>query len=84
VEFRDRDRRSDRWGVGSNGLSRIEDFDWIVFTSANAVERCWRYLGDGRGLACAKVAVIGSAQPSLSRPRRQADLMPERFVAESW
>ena len=37
-------------------LSRIEDFEWVVFTSANAVERCWRYLGDGRALGGAKVA----------------------------
>ncbi|MGD0875080.1 MAG: uroporphyrinogen-III synthase [Acidimicrobiales bacterium] len=72
-------------GVGlERALSRIEDFDWIVFTSANAVERCWRYLGDGRGLACAKVAVIGSATAvALEGHDVRADLMPERFVAES-
>ena len=30
-------------------LSGIDDFEWVVFTSANAVERCWRHLGDARG-----------------------------------
>ena len=37
-------------------LSGIEDFEWVVFTSANAVERCWRHLGDVAALGGAKVA----------------------------
>ena len=67
-----------------SALSRIEDFEWVVFTSANAVERCWRYLADGRTLGGAKVAVVGDGTAAaLAGYETVVDLVPERFVAES-
>lgn len=74
----------DRGVALERALSRIEDFEWVVFTSANAVERCLRHLGDGRRLGGAKVAVIGEATAAaLAEHDIVADLVPERFVAES-
>ena len=68
----------------AGALARIEDFDWIVFTSANAVERFWRSLGDRRGLGGAKLAVIGDATAAALADRDVvADLVPEQFVGES-
>ncbi|MGD0982331.1 MAG: uroporphyrinogen-III synthase [Acidimicrobiales bacterium] len=65
-------------------ISRIEEFEWVVFTSANAVERCWRHLGGGRALGGVKVAAIGDATAAaLAGHDVVADLVPERFVAES-
>lgn len=65
-------------------LSHIEEFEWVVFSSVNAVESCWRYVGDRRALAGAKVAVIGAATAAaLADHGVAADLVPERFVAES-
>jgi len=65
-------------------LSRIEEFEWVVFSSVNAVESCWRYLGDGRALGGVKVAVIGDATAAaLAGHDVAADLLPGRFVAES-
>jgi uroporphyrinogen III methyltransferase/synthase len=65
-------------------LLRIEEFDWVVFTSANAVESFWRRLGDDRALGGAKIAAIGEATAAaLAVHGVVADLVPERFVAES-
>ncbi len=65
-------------------LAKIEDFEWVVFTSANAVERCWRYLGDERALGGAKLAAVGDATAAaLAEHDLVADLVPEWFVAES-
>ncbi|MGO9963392.1 MAG: uroporphyrinogen-III synthase [Acidimicrobiales bacterium] len=67
-----------------SALSRIEEFEWVVFSSVNAVESCWRYLGDGRALGGAKLAVIGAATAAaLGGHDLAADLVPGRFVAES-
>ena len=65
-------------------LSRIEDYEWVVFTSANAVERCWQHFRDGRALGRAKVAAIGDGTAAaLEEHEVVADLVPDRFVAES-
>jgi uroporphyrinogen III methyltransferase/synthase len=63
-------------------------YDWLAFTSANAVERFFsalRGLGqDSRSLAGVAVAAIGpGTAATLARAGIQADLMPDRFVAEA-
>ncbi|MDQ3945475.1 MAG: uroporphyrinogen-III C-methyltransferase [Actinomycetota bacterium] len=63
-------------------------YDWLAFTSANAVERFFAALhrrgGDARALAGVSVAAIGpGTAASLSRAGVAADLMPDRFVAEA-
>ncbi len=62
-------------------------YQWVVFTSANAVEL---FLGhvrgaglDARAFARARIAAIGpGTAEALAREGLRADLVPERFVAE--
>jgi uroporphyrinogen III methyltransferase/synthase len=64
-------------------------FEWVVFTSANGVDaffdRGLRPVGlDARALAPVRIAVIGpGTAAALARRGLRADLVPERFVAES-
>ena len=67
---------------------RVGDYDWVAFTSANAVIRFFAALGevgsDTRALAGARVAAIGpGTADALAGAGVRADLVPERFVAES-
>jgi len=70
-------------------LPPLADFEWIVFTSANGVgaffERGLDRSGlDSRALAGLRVAAIGPGTAAALRARGiRADLVPERFVAES-
>ena len=62
--------------------------DWVVFTSANGVTNAFDLLEeaglDARALAGTKVASIGPATTAaLRRKGIVADLVPERYVAES-
>jgi uroporphyrinogen III methyltransferase/synthase len=58
-------------------------YDWVAFTSANAVERYLPTLRDARAFGTARVAVVGTATAeALGRFGVVPDLMPERFVAE--
>ena len=60
------------------------DFEWIVFTSANAVERFCALLRDARAFGSTNVAAIGpGTADALRRFGVEPDLVPERFVAES-
>lgn len=63
-------------------------FDWIVFTSANGVERFWYALAeqkcDARSLGGVRVCAIGPATAAeLERRGVTPDLVPDEFVAES-
>jgi uroporphyrinogen III methyltransferase/synthase len=63
-------------------------FDWIVFTSANGVERFWYALAeqkcDARTLGGVRVCAIGPATAAeLERRGVTPDLVPDEFVAES-
>ena len=81
IEIADPTRRGSRAGrgPGADGGLRLDRVH-----SANAVERFWRSLGDGRGLGGAKLAVIGDATAAaLADHGVVADLVPEQFVAES-
>jgi uroporphyrinogen III methyltransferase/synthase len=63
---------------------RRGDFDWVAFTSANAVERVCATLRDARAFRDTKVAAIGPGTAAALRVFGvEADLVPERFVAES-
>jgi uroporphyrinogen III methyltransferase / synthase len=57
--------------------TRAGDYEWIVFTSAEAVERFLPVLRDARDLAGTQLAVVGPAtQEALSRFALVADLVP--------
>ena len=67
---------------------RVGDYDWVAFTSANAVTRFFAALGDvgadTRSLGGRRVAAIGpGTADALAAAGVRADLLPERFVAES-
>ncbi len=67
----------------------VDKYDWLVFTSANAVrptiEEIYRVGAcDSRGLAQLKLAAIGSGTAkALEDYGLKADLVPPKFVAES-
>ena len=67
-----------------DAAARVHDVDWVVLTSPNAVARFCDVLRDGRDLAGVKLAAIGNGTAeALSERNLVADLVPERFVAES-
>jgi uroporphyrinogen III methyltransferase / synthase len=71
-----------------HAISRVGDYQWIVFTSQNAVAIFWeQLLGadlDARALAGVKIAAIGPATAgALLEHGIVVDVVPERFVAES-
>jgi uroporphyrinogen III methyltransferase/synthase len=70
-------------------LPALDDYEWLVFTSANGVDAFFvqglaaAHL-DARALGNVRVAAIGpGTERSLARRGIRADLVPERFVAES-
>jgi uroporphyrinogen-III synthase len=59
-------------------------YEWVVFTSANAVDRFCALVRDARDFGTSKVAAIGPGTgDALRRFGIHADVVPERFVAES-
>ena len=70
-----------------DAIARLDDVDWVIFTSRNGVELFWdalRGLGrDARALAPVKVAAIGpGTSDALLSHGIAVDVLPERFVAE--
>ena len=68
-------------------LARLGEFDWIVFTSQNAVRIMWgaiRTQGqDARAFANARIACVGRATgDALLAHGLAPDVVPTRFVAE--
>ncbi|MGH9336115.1 MAG: uroporphyrinogen-III synthase [Vicinamibacteria bacterium] len=67
-------------------LSRIGSYDWVVFTSANAVEAFFERLEASfprASLSSMRLAAIGPETAESLRQRGfEADVAPERFVAE--
>jgi len=76
------------WCALDCSLSTLRSFDWLLFTSANAVHA---FVQRARTLKIAlnprRIAVIGAATARAvieSRLAPAVDLMPERFVAEDF
>lgn len=70
-----------------DALGDIAAFDWIVFTSQNAVQVAWdalRAMGlDARAFAGVKIAAVGPmTADALLQHGLAVDVVPERFVAE--
>jgi len=78
----------DNWAAVDAALSRLGEFDWLVFSSANGVEH---FLGriletgrDTRALGAIKIAAIGPATAEALRDfHLKADLTPDEFRAEA-
>lgn len=71
-----------------NAISKLSNFDWIVFTSHNAVNIFFHHLRknnrDARAFCSAQIAAIGSGTAqTLERYGILCDLVPEKFIAES-
>ncbi|HEU0166560.1 MAG TPA: uroporphyrinogen-III synthase, partial [Chloroflexota bacterium] len=77
------------WAAADDAIARLPAYyDWMVFTSANGVERFGqrvRQAGkDARAFAGAKLCAIGSeTAKALERQGLTADLVPDAFVAEA-
>jgi uroporphyrinogen III methyltransferase/synthase len=75
------------WTPLDTAISRLESFDWLIFTSVNGVrfftERLDVSQRDLRGLR-ARICAIGPATAaSLAALHLKTDLMPAQYVAES-
>jgi uroporphyrinogen III methyltransferase/synthase len=69
-------------------LAGLADYDWVVFSSANAVQHVFERLGhagrDARAFGKAKIAAVGPATDSALRTHGlRADFVPAEFVAEA-
>jgi len=68
-------------------LNRLDEFDWLVFTSANGVDaffnRLWATGRDARSLGKIRCAAIGpSTADALAEFRVRADVVPDEYRAE--
>lgn len=69
-------------------IEQLGEYAWVIFTSANGVKYFFERLEgmgrDCRALAGAQIAAIGpGTAQELARHGVRADLLPEKFVAES-
>lgn len=69
-------------------LARLEEFDWLVFSSSNGVEHLLTRLlalgYDLRALAAVRLAVVGpGTAKALAKYHLNADLQPEEFRGEA-
>ncbi|NIM52705.1 MAG: uroporphyrinogen-III C-methyltransferase [Gemmatimonadales bacterium] len=76
------------WAPVDAALDRLDQYDWLVFSSGNGVDYLIRRLhdrgGDVRRLGQVKLAAMGSGTAErLAGYHLRADLVPEQFVAES-
>jgi uroporphyrinogen III methyltransferase/synthase len=76
------------WGPVDSSLRRLDQFDWLVFSSANGVRHLLDRLlsgeGDLRALGQIKLAVIGpGTAEALAGYHLKADLCPDEYRAES-
>lgn len=73
--------------VLDQALAEIDSYDWLLFTSINAVTYFFKRLYsldlDSRRLAATKIAVVGRATAEeLLKYGVRADLIPEKFTGE--
>jgi len=74
------------WRPVDDALARLDEFDWLVFSSANGVRCLWERLLERKPdlRRFPRLAAIGpGTADELARYGRQADLVPEQFRAES-
>jgi len=90
----DSDFAAPDWRPVDDALSRLPEYDWLVFSSANGVRAImerWRELSERGGTALRlshptfpRLAAMGpGTAEELTRYGLQAELVPEQFRAES-
>ncbi|MGD0278063.1 MAG: uroporphyrinogen-III C-methyltransferase [Smithella sp.] len=75
------------WRDLDNAIKKLEDYDWLIFTSANGVsfffERLLAKAKDIRDLKGIKICCIGPATAEQIENRGiKVDLVPEKFISE--
>ena len=64
--------------------AQFDQYDWIIFTSANAVRAYVAELPEPRGSCAARFAAIGAATRDVAQENGLVvSVVPEKFVAES-
>ncbi len=76
------------WEPLDGAIAHLQDYDWLVLASANAVESFFSRLhlagGDSRALAGLKVAVVGrKTAESLATFGIAPDLIPPHYIADA-
>lgn len=76
------------WSSVDETLDHLNEYDWIIFTSANGVrgllDRLWKSGRDIRSFGKAKIACIGpSTAAILEEYSLRADLVPSSYRAEA-
>ncbi|MBE9166653.1 uroporphyrinogen-III C-methyltransferase [Pleurocapsales cyanobacterium LEGE 06147] len=76
------------WEGLDRAIANLNDFDWLILTSANGVEYFFNRLAalgnDVRALAGIKIAVVGKkTAATLKQKNLQPDFIPPDFVADS-
>ena len=75
---------ADGGGALAAAAASVRDYDWVAFTSVNAVERFFARVGDARALGDTQVAAVGTATAAaLAQRGVVADLVPDRAIAEA-
>jgi uroporphyrinogen III methyltransferase/synthase len=70
-------------GPLEEAVTGVADYDWVVFTSSNAVDRFVGLLRDGRDLAGVRLAAVGPATAAALADRNLvADLVADVSTAE--
>jgi len=78
------DAPSDGGEALREAAGRVDEFEWVVFTSENAVEAFFAEVEDAGAFDGVRVAAIGpGTREVLSRLGVAASLVPARFVGES-
>ena len=78
----------EKFDLLDSAISRLKEFDWLLFTSVNGVahffERLFSLGHDSRALAAVKMGAIGSAtEAKLKEFGLRSDLKPERYTSHS-
>ena len=75
------------WAPLDQAIRHLQQFDWLILTSGNAVdyflERLWHHQQDVRALSHLQIAAVGEKTAlHLQKWGLKADLIPSEFVAD--
>ena len=78
----------DSWTYVDRAIGRLEDYDWVIFTSVNGVRFFFRRLGeqgeDVRALRGVRIGAIGpKTAAALTNRGLRLDLVPSEYRAEA-
>ncbi|MEM7595651.1 MAG: uroporphyrinogen-III C-methyltransferase, partial [Cyanobacteria bacterium P01_A01_bin.83] len=76
------------WAGLDQAIAKINQFQWLILTSANGVEYFWQRLTtlgyDARALGSTKIAVVGrKTAAALQKKQLNPDYIPPNYVADS-